>query len=106
MTELHEDRPQGLDRRQFLQRTAFTAAGLAVASGSLSTVWGGLEALGAGAAKPNYGSINFQLSWVKNVEFAGAYIADTKGYYKKQGFSGVTLLSGGPNVQQLSLIHI
>ena len=105
MTEAHEDRQQGLDRRQFLQRTAFTAAGLAVASGGLSTAWDGLGALGAGAATPNYGSLTFQLSWVKNVEFAGSYIADTKGYYKKQGFSGVTLLSGGPTVQQDAVVQ-
>jgi ABC-type nitrate/sulfonate/bicarbonate transport system substrate-binding protein len=80
-----------------------TAAGLAVASGGLSTVWNGLSAVEAGAA--SYGSLTFQLSWVKNVEFAGSYIADTKGYYKKQGFSSVELLSGGPTVQQDAVVQ-
>src|SRR5437667_114649 len=60
---------------------------------------------GAGAATPDYGTLTFQLSWVKNVEFAGSYIADSKGYYKKQGFSGVTLLSGGPTVQQDAVVQ-
>jgi ABC-type nitrate/sulfonate/bicarbonate transport system substrate-binding protein len=103
VTEVHEDRQRGLDRRQFLQRSAMTAAGLAVASGGLSTVWSGLSAVEAGAA--SYGSLTFQLSWVKNVEFAGSYIADTKGYYKKQGFSSVELLSGGPTVQQDAVVQ-
>ena len=97
----------GLGRRQFLQRGAVTAAGLAVlGSGGLSTVLNGLTASPAGAAtKADYGDINFQLSWVKNVEFAGSYIADTKGLYKKEGFSKVTLLSGGPNVQQDAVVQ-
>ena len=100
MTQAHEDQHQlaevaGLDRRQFLQRSALTAAGVAVAGSGLSTVWNGLGALGAGAATPSYGSLTFQLSWVKNVEFAGSYIADTKGYYKAHGFSSVNLIAGG-----------
>jgi ABC-type nitrate/sulfonate/bicarbonate transport system substrate-binding protein len=105
VTEAHEDRHHGLDRRQFLQRSALTAAGLAVASGGLSTAWSGLSAMGAGAATADYGELVLQLSWVKNVEFAGSYIADTKGYYKKQGFSSVNLLSGGPNVQQDAVVQ-
>jgi len=105
VSEAHEDRQFGLDRRQFLQRTALGAAGLAVAGSGVSTVWSGLGAAGAGAATPNHGSLTFQLSWVKNVEFAGSYIADTKGYYKKQGFSGVELLSGGPTVQQDAVVQ-
>jgi ABC-type nitrate/sulfonate/bicarbonate transport system substrate-binding protein len=105
VTEAHEDRQHGLDRRQFLQRSAFTAAGLAVASGGLSTVWNGVGAVGAGAATPDYGTLDFQLSWVKNVEFAGSYIADTKGYYKKVGFSSANLMSGGPTVQQDAVVQ-
>jgi ABC-type nitrate/sulfonate/bicarbonate transport system substrate-binding protein len=106
VTQAHDDQQRGLDRRQFLQRGALTAAGLAVVGGGgLSTVWNGLSAVGAGAATPDYGQLDFQLSWVKNVEFAGAYIADTKGYYKKAGFSSVNLLSGGPNVQQDAVVQ-
>ena len=105
MTEAHEDRQHGLDRRQFLQRSAFTAAGVAVAGSGLSTVWSGLSSVGAGAATPDYGTLDFQLSWIKNVEFAGSYIADTNGYYKKQGFTGVNLMSGGPTVQQDAVVQ-
>ena len=41
------------------------------------------------------GALSYRLSWIKNVEFAGSYIADTKGYYKAQGFSSVNLIAGG-----------
>ena len=110
MVQAHDEQGElggsGFGRRQFLQRSAVTAAGLAVlGSGGLSAVLNGALATPAGAATANYGDINFQLSWVKNVEFAGAYIADTKGYYKKQGFSSVSLLSGGPNVQQDAVVQ-
>ena len=61
-----------------------------MAGSGLSTVWSGLGAAGARRGDaPTTGSSTFQLSWIKNVEFAGSYIADTKGYYKKQGFSKV-----------------
>jgi ABC-type nitrate/sulfonate/bicarbonate transport system substrate-binding protein len=110
VTQADENRQQlgegaGLGRRAFLQRSALTAAGVAVAGSGLSTVWNGLGALGAGAATPDYGTLDLQLSWVKNVEFAGSYIADTKGYYKKVGFTGVNLMSGGPTVQQDAVVQ-
>ena len=107
VSEAHEDRQFGLDRRQFLQRSALGAAGLAVAG---RRALDGLERARAppGPARPraDYGSsIDFQLSWIKNVEFAGAYIADTKGYYKTAGLlARSTLLSGGPTVQQDAVV--
>jgi ABC-type nitrate/sulfonate/bicarbonate transport system substrate-binding protein len=100
-----------LDRRSFLRRGAVGGAGLAVvATGGLSAL---LAACGSsskpaastsgttapGGAK-DLGTLDFQLSWVKDAEFAGEYIADTKGYYTQQGFSKVNLISGGPNVAQ------
>jgi ABC-type nitrate/sulfonate/bicarbonate transport system substrate-binding protein len=57
----------------------------------------------SGGAK-SFGALNYQLSWVKNVEFAGAYIADTKGYYAAAGFSSVNLMAGGPNVSQDAVV--
>ena len=104
MSEAHEDRQFGLDRRQFLQRTALGAAGLAVAGSGLSTVWSGLGASGAGAATADYGELVFQLSWVKNVEFAGSYIADSSGYYKANGFESVDLIAGGQGVTQDAVV--
>lgn len=49
------------------------------------------------AAAPDLGRIAYQLSWVKNFQFAGEYIADHKGYFRDTGLQ-VDLLSGGPNV--------
>ena len=74
-----------------------TVGGLAVA-GSLSEV---LAACGSSNSSSAAGSaatpadVGVQLSWIKNVEFAGSYIADTKGYYRSSGVN-VNLIAGGP----------
>ncbi|MBZ5740054.1 ABC transporter substrate-binding protein [Nocardioides mangrovi] len=49
---------------------------------------------GGAAAGGDYGDIKVQLSWIKNSEFAGEFIADSKGYYEDAGFSSVNLLAG------------
>jgi ABC-type nitrate/sulfonate/bicarbonate transport system substrate-binding protein len=56
---------------------------------------GGSSAGSSSAAGKDFGTVSLRLSWIKNVEFAGSYIADTKGYYKAEGFSGVNLIAGG-----------
>jgi ABC-type nitrate/sulfonate/bicarbonate transport system substrate-binding protein len=43
-----------------------------------------------------FGAGSLRLSWVKNVEFAGSYVADTNGYYTAEGFSSFELIGGGP----------
>jgi ABC-type nitrate/sulfonate/bicarbonate transport system substrate-binding protein len=107
-------RELSLDRRTFLRRGTVGGIGVALlGTGGLSAV---LAACGS-SSKPaasgttttvggvkNLGTLTFQLSWIKNVEFAGEYIADTNGYYKDAGFSKVTLLSGGPTVQQDAVV--
>lgn len=50
------------------------------------------------------GAITTQLNWIKDAEFSGEYIADTKGYHTSAGLKGVTLLSGGPSVPQDSVV--
>jgi len=52
--------------------------------------------LRAEAPTPSLGRIGYQLSWLKNFQFAGEYIADHKGYYRRFGLE-VDLLAGGPN---------
>ncbi|CAN5179559.1 hypothetical protein BH09ACT11_BH09ACT11_16880 [soil metagenome] len=42
----------------------------------------------------DFGDIAVQLSWIKNAEFAGEFIADDSGYYADAGFGAVNLLSG------------
>ena len=93
------------DRRAFLVNSVRAAAGLAVvgsASGLLAAC-GGAAPAPTGAAK-DLGTLDYQLSWIKNVEFAGQYVADTKGYYTAAGFSAVNLMAGGPNVSQDSVV--
>ena len=49
----------------------------------------------APAAEPaNYGELNIQLSWIKNSEFAGQFMAVENGYYTEAGFSKVNLIAG------------
>ncbi len=58
----------------------------------------------AAAAAASYGKVTVQLSWFKNIEFAGDYIAESEGYFTEQGFEGSELIAGGPDVDTLALI--
>jgi ABC-type nitrate/sulfonate/bicarbonate transport system substrate-binding protein len=108
------DRLDRLDRRSFL-RWGMGSAGLALASsGGLSaflaacsssknkttTAAGSSGTSAAGSSTTvtpgKFGTLNFQLPWIKNVESAGEFIADTQGIYTQHGFSSVNLIAGGP----------
>jgi ABC-type nitrate/sulfonate/bicarbonate transport system substrate-binding protein len=102
-----------MDRRSFLRRGAFGVAGvtmlpavLAACGSDSNSSSAGAETTtsGAGGGTPDYGALDYQLSWIKNCEFAGEYLADTNGYYKAAGFSSVNLMAGGPNVQQDAVV--
>lgn len=100
---------RSLDRRMFLKSSAFGAAGFTLLSSGLlaacSSDSEGTAASGSSdGGSPDYGKLDFQLSWIKNAEFAGLYIADTNGYYKDAGFSDVNLMAGGPSVSQDSVV--
>ena len=45
--------------------------------------------------------ITVQLSWIKNAEFAGEFMADSKGYYTDAGFGKVDLLAGPVSTEEL-----
>jgi ABC-type nitrate/sulfonate/bicarbonate transport system substrate-binding protein len=109
------DRLDRLDRRGFLRWGAAGSAGLVLAgSGGLSAFLAACSsskktatgttttAAGSGSGSATtvtpgkYGVLSFQLPWVKNVESAGEFIADTQGIYVQQGFSSVNLIAGGP----------
>ncbi|WP_043618443.1 ABC transporter substrate-binding protein [Nonomuraea candida] len=80
-----------LDRRAFLRTTGLAGLALGLAAcGDNGTTTSGSSSGGGG-----FGSVKLQLSWKKNVEFAGEYFADTNGYFKAAGFTQVELLSGG-----------
>jgi ABC-type nitrate/sulfonate/bicarbonate transport system substrate-binding protein len=91
----------GLNRRHLLVRGA-QVGGLAVVGAPLLAACGSSSSGSSDSSSPSssggaadFGTLSYRLSWVKNVEFAGAYIADSKGYYKAEGFSSVNLISGG-----------
>jgi ABC-type nitrate/sulfonate/bicarbonate transport system substrate-binding protein len=80
-------------RRDFLRLGGLGAAGLALAAcGGGSS--GSAPAAGASAAPASFGDLSMQLSWIKNIEFGGEYMADSKGYYTQAGLSKVDLVTG------------
>ncbi|MCQ1946259.1 MULTISPECIES: ABC transporter substrate-binding protein [unclassified Arthrobacter] len=65
---------------------------LAASSLLMVTACGG----SADAGDAEYDTLDVNLSWIKNAEFAGEYFAEEKGYYADAGFSEVNLIAGGP----------
>ncbi|APE37469.1 ABC transporter substrate-binding protein [Nocardia mangyaensis] len=85
-----------IDRRSFLRYSALTGvalggAGLLAACGSSS----GTSPNGSTDDGSKYGKVAVQLSWIKNIEFAGEYFADSRGYFRDAGFGAVDLIAGG-----------
>jgi ABC-type nitrate/sulfonate/bicarbonate transport system substrate-binding protein len=88
------------NRQGLLSRRAVLGGGLRLAGGA--ALLGGLGSVGEsllGAARagastmPMMSTIKFQLGWLTNTEFAGSYLAASKGYYAKAGLD-VTILPG------------
>jgi ABC-type nitrate/sulfonate/bicarbonate transport system substrate-binding protein len=79
--------------RAAVRRTAAaaTAVGLALA---LAACGSDDEAAAGSSGEGGYGELNIQLSWIKNAEFLGEYMADTNGYFEDAGFDAVTLVAG------------
>ena len=106
---------QNYDRRAFLSRGTLTVAGVGLAAtaggtflaacGSSDSSDGATKTTTGSTGKKDLGTLDYQLSWIKNVEFAGAYIADTDGDYTDAGFSKVNLISGGPQVAQDAVVQ-
>jgi ABC-type nitrate/sulfonate/bicarbonate transport system substrate-binding protein len=87
-----------IDRRGFLRiggAVAMTAGGAFVLAACSTDSSASTSTGGATSAAGSLGTIALQLSWIKNIEFAGEYFATEKGYYKDAGFDEVTLLAGG-----------
>ncbi|QJY46926.1 ABC transporter substrate-binding protein [Pseudonocardia broussonetiae] len=80
-----------VSRRDVLRLSGLGAAGLVLsACGGGSTT----PAPAAAGAAGSFGNLSVQLSWIKNIEFGGEYMADSKGYYTEAGFDAVELVSG------------
>ncbi|MDX1890135.1 ABC transporter substrate-binding protein [Mycolicibacterium sp. 050158] len=89
--------PAALPRRGFLRTAAL--AGFALGGAGLASACGGGGSSGQSSKSPSdgsrFGTVAVQLSWIKNIEFAGEYFALDKGYYKDAGFGQVDLVAGG-----------
>jgi ABC-type nitrate/sulfonate/bicarbonate transport system substrate-binding protein len=89
-------------RTRGLRLTAVaTLAVLALAacgSDDESSPSGGSE--GSGEAG-DFGDVTLQLSWIKNAEFAGEFMADTNGHYADAGFGKVTMDPGPGPIETL-----
>jgi ABC-type nitrate/sulfonate/bicarbonate transport system substrate-binding protein len=83
-----------LSRRQVLRLGGLGAAGLALSACGGGSPAEPAAAGGAAGAAGSFGEISVQLSWIKNIEFGGEFMADSKGYYTEAGFSKVDLVSG------------
>jgi len=71
----------------FTRRRLLSTGGAALGAASL-----GLAPFSARAQTP----VSLQLSWLHSVQFAGSYIAKSRGWWQEQGLD-VSLLPGGPN---------
>lgn len=69
------------------------AAGLAVAGPTILSACG--TGNGSGGAQ-GFGTASQRLGFIPNTQFAGAFVADKRGYYLDEGFEGVELIPGGP----------
>jgi len=91
-------RSTSLDRRGFLRlggSAALVVGTTALLAACTDSSAGTAASTGGAASGGSFGTIAVQLSWIKNIEFAGEYFATEKGYYTEAGFSEVTLLAGG-----------
>lgn len=92
--------PMSINRgnRRAASRRGVRLVALAAAACLTLTACGSSDSEGGDAAaagdSSDFGELTVQLSWIKNAEFAGEFMADSKGYYKDAGFGSVTLLTG------------
>jgi NitT/TauT family transport system substrate-binding protein len=76
-----------MTRSSFTRRGFISTGGATLGAASL-----GLAPFAARAQTP----VSLQLSWLHSVQFAGSYIAQSRGWWQEQGLD-VSLLQGGPN---------
>ena len=91
-----------LDRRDFLKTSSAGLLGLATLAAGGSTLLAACSSSSADSSSSGSTSgkttpAGLQLSWVYDAEFAGYYIADTKGYFAQNKLT-VSMTSGGTNV--------
>jgi ABC-type nitrate/sulfonate/bicarbonate transport system substrate-binding protein len=83
-----------IGRRDFLATGIKGIGALGLMSGLGATA---MAATASAKSKQALVSASLQLCYLENVQFAGSYFAQTKGYYKAEGVD-VTLIPGGPSL--------
>ena len=78
--------------RRSMKRVGTGIAAAAALTLVLSSCASGSDA-GSGE-DASFGEASIQLSWIKNAEFMGEFIADDKGYFTDAGFDSVDLIPG------------
>ncbi|WP_378734379.1 ABC transporter substrate-binding protein [Nocardia brasiliensis] len=84
-----------LNRRSLLRYSALAGAALGGASLLAACEDDADAPSGTTPDGSKYGRVAVQLSWLKNIEFAGQYFADARGYFREAGFGSVELIAGG-----------
>lgn len=84
------------NRKKFSTSVAVVATASLLALSACSSDGGGAEADGGGEG---FGELTLQLSFIKNAQNAGEYVADDKGYYADEGFESVNMISGPTAVE-------
>ncbi|MCU1662884.1 MAG: hypothetical protein QOI36_3980 [Pseudonocardiales bacterium] len=85
--------PAPWSRRRLLRTAGLAGLGLGLAPTVLAACGAGGDTGGGPTAST---SLRVALGWITNVEFAGFWLADDRGYYKQEGLA-VEFLPGGPN---------
>ncbi|PXW27970.1 UNVERIFIED_CONTAM: ABC-type nitrate/sulfonate/bicarbonate transport system substrate-binding protein [Williamsia faeni] len=78
------------DRRSFLRYSLIAGGAVGSASVLAACSSGGSDSSGSSTTNPKV-----QLSWQKNIEFAGEYFAIENGYYEAGGLGTPELITGG-----------
>jgi ABC-type nitrate/sulfonate/bicarbonate transport system substrate-binding protein len=86
-----------LTRRRFLG--GMTVTSLAVAGGGLLAACGKPEEVASGGASLQ--PVTTQLIWIKNVEFAGWWLAQENGFYEEEGVDPSFLPAGDTSVEAI-----
>lgn len=83
-------------RRRFLHTGMAGGAVLLGGGATLLSACGGDDDddTSSSGSGEGFGDLAVQLSWIKNIEFAGAYVADSEGYFADEGFGDVTFIDG------------
>lgn len=83
------------------RRTLATASLLVLAGATLAACGDDDEGTDASGGEAGSYTATVQLSWIKNAEFAGEFMADSRGYFEDEGFESVTLTPGPTATENL-----